>query len=137
MLLDPPRPRHLDATNVLVLLLAVAIALGTLLLFLVLRPAGAAAAFTVSDVTGTTCPSSGGAPACFGVTVRNTGREGATVRCEVAPAAGTTAAFLSGGPVYTSATQIAPGAPLPLTVKVDVTDGADSVYAPNVSCAPA
>lgn len=137
MPLDPPRRRHLDATNVFVLLLAVGIALGAILLSLVMRPAGTGSAFTLSEVSGTTCPNGEGAPVCFRFTVRNTGREGATVRCEIAPAAGTTAAFLSGGPVYTSAAQVAPGAPLALTVKVDVADGADTVYAPNVSCAPA
>jgi hypothetical protein len=132
-----PTLRRPNATNVAVMLLAVAFILGALLFFLVLRPAGSGPVFTVSEVSGTTCPSGEGTPACFELTVRNTGTERANVRCEVAAAAGTTAAFLSGGPVYTSAAAIEPDVPLPLFVKVDVTKGSDTVYAPNVSCAPA
>ncbi len=134
---DVPSTRRLNATNVFVLLLAAGLVLGTLLFFLVLRPAGSGPAFTVSEVSGTTCPSGEGAPACFQLTVTNTGSESGPVRCEVAAAAGTTAAFFSGGPVYASAKAIAPGIPLPLYIKVDVTDGSDTVYAPNVSCGPA
>jgi hypothetical protein len=132
-----PNLRRPNATNVFVMLLGAALVLGTLLFFLVLRPAGSGPVFTVSEVSGTTCPSGEGAPACFQLTVRNTGTESANVRCEVAAAAGTTAAFLSGGPVYTSAAAIEPEVPLPLYIKVDVTDGGDTVYAPNVSCGPA
>ena len=127
----------MNATNVSVMLLITALALGALLLFLVLRPAGSGPVFTVSEVDGTTCPNGEGAPACFQLTVTNTGTESANVRCEAAAAARTTAAFFSGGPVYTSAAPMAPGVPLPLYIKVDVADGSDTVYAPNVSCGPA
>jgi len=129
--------RRLNTTNVSVLLLVTALGLGALLFFLVLRPAGSGPAFTVSAVDGTTCPTGEGAPACFRLTVTNTGTESANVRCEASPAAGTTAAFFSGGPVYTSAAPIEPGVPLPLFIKADVTDGSDTVYAPSVSCGPA
>ena len=129
--------RRLNVTNVSVMLLITALGLGALLFFLVIRPAGSGPAFTVSQVNGTTCPTSQGAPACFKVTVTNTGSESGSVRCEAAAAAGTAATFFSGGPVYTSAVPIDPGVPLPLYIRVDVTDGSDTVYPPSVSCGPA
>jgi hypothetical protein len=133
-----PNLRRPNATNVFVMLLAAALLLGTLLFFLVLRPTGSGPVFTVSEEIGTTCPLSERSPACFELTVLNTGTESANVRCEVAAAAGNTAAFFSGGgPVYLSTVAIEPDVPLALFVKVDVTDGNDTAYAPNVSCGPA
>ncbi len=132
-----PNLRRPNATNVFVMLLIVALAAGGLLFFLVLRPAGSGPAFTVSQVSGTTCPDGLGAPACFQLTVTNTGTESGVVHCEIASAPGTLATFLSGNPVYTSAAEISSGTSLPLELEVDVTDGSDTIVAPNVSCGPA
>ncbi len=131
-----PARHGFNATNVFVMLLAVALVLGALLFFLVLKPPGSGAAFTVSAVSGATCPKSEGAPACFQVIVNNSGTEAATVRCELTPSAGTTAEFFSGSTVYTSAVSVAPDQPLPLSIKADVTDGSKTVIAPTVACAP-
>ena len=137
--MDLPRTRGpgLSATNVFVMLLAVAVAVGGLLFALVIRPAGSGPAFTISAVSGQTCPNGEGAPACFQVTVVNSGTEGGHVRCELTPAAGTTATFFSGEAVYTSAAAVAPDQPLSLFVKVDVIDGNDTVVSPTIGCASA
>ena len=118
------------------MLLATALVLGAVLLFLVLKPAGSGPAFTVSAVNAQTCPTGEGAPACFQVVVQNTGSEAATVRCELVAAADTTAAFFSGDAVYTSAAMIEPAQSIPLSVKVDVTGTNDTVVSPAIGCTP-
>jgi hypothetical protein len=127
--------RGFDATNVFVMLLALALAIGALLVLLALKPAGSGAAFTVSSVSGVTCPPDAGTPACFQATVSDTGGRAAIVRCELTPASGTTAEFLSGSPVYTSAAPIQPDRPIQLSIKTDVAGGT-TVVAPSVACAP-
>lgn len=131
-----PVRRGLNVTNVLFMLLVVALALSAVLLFFVLKPAGSGPAFAVSAINADTCPSGEGAPACFQVLVENTGTEAAPVRCELSAAAGTTAVFASGDTVYTSAASIAPKQSLPLSVKVDVTGTNDTVVSPSVGCSP-
>jgi hypothetical protein len=118
------------------MLLIVALAVGAVLMFLVFEPAGSGPVFTVTSIDATGCANGEGAPACFQVLVQNTGTEAANVRCELAPAEGTTAVFLSGDAAYSSAATIAPGQSIPLTVKVDVTEGNDTVVSPGVGCAP-
>ncbi len=125
-----------NATNVLFLFLAVAVVLGAVLMFLVLKPAGSGPAFSVSAVNALTCPTGEGAPACFQVVVQNTGRETAIVRCELVAAPDTTAVFFSGSPVYTSAASIGPSQSIPLSVKVDVTGTNDTVVSPTIGCSP-
>ena len=44
--------------------------------------------------------------------------------------------FFSGDAVYTSAASIAPQQTLPLSVKVDVTKGNDTVVSPSIGCSP-
>ena len=90
----------------------------------------------MTAVDANTCPAGEGAPACFQVLVQNTGSEAAHVRCELIPAEGTTAVFFSGDAVYTSAASIAPQQTLPLSVKVDVTKGNDTVVSPSIGCSP-
>jgi hypothetical protein len=124
-----------NATNVLSMLLMVALVLGAVLTVLTLRPAGSAA-FSVTAVDANACPAGEGAPACFQVLVQNTGSDAARVRCELIPAKGTTAVFFSGDAVYTSAASIAPQQTLPLSVKVDVTKGNDTVVSPSIGCSP-
>jgi hypothetical protein len=131
-----PVQRVPNVTNVLFLLLATAIVLGAILLFLVLKPAGSGPAFTVSAVNAQTCPAGQGAPACFQVVVENTGHEAANVRCQLVPAANTTAVFYSGDAVYMSAASIGPAQSIPLSVKVDVTGKNDTVVSPTIGCAP-
>jgi hypothetical protein len=131
-----PVRRAPNATNVLFLLLATAVVLGAILMFLVLKPAGSGPAFTVSAVNAQTCPAGEGAPACFQVVVQNTGSEAANVRCELVPAADTTAVFFSGDAVYTSAASIGPAQSVALSVKVDVTGKNDTVVSPTIGCAP-
>ena len=133
----PPFRRAPNITNILFLLLAVAVVFGGILLFLVLKPAGSGPAFSVSAVNAQTCPAGEGAPACFQVVVENTGSEAANVRCELVPAADTTAVFFSGEAVYTSAASIGPAQSIPLSVKVDVTGKNDTVVSPSIGCAPA
>jgi hypothetical protein len=128
--------RRFNVTNVFVMLLAVALVMGVLLVFLVLKPAGSGAAFTVSSVTGVKCPKDAGSPACFQAIVSNTGGEAAIVRCQLTPGADTTAEFFSGSPVYTSAAPIEPDRPIPLSIKADVTNGGTTVVAPTVACSP-
>jgi hypothetical protein len=128
--------RRPDATNVLSMLLAVALVLGVVLTVLALEPAGSGPAFAVTAVDANACPSGEGAPACFQVLVENTGSEAARVRCELVPAEGTTAVFLSGDAVYSSAASMAPGQAIPLSVKVDVTAGNDTVVSPSIGCTP-
>ena len=83
-------------------------------------------------------PAGEGAPACFQVLVQNTGVEAANVRCELVPAEGTTAVFFSGRHACTRAPRsIAPQQTIPLSVKVDVTEGNDTVVSPSVGCSPA
>jgi hypothetical protein len=132
-----PFRRAPNITNILFLLLAVAVVFGAILLFLVLKPAGSGPAFSVSAVNAQTCPAGEGAPACFQVVVENTGSEAANVRCELVPAADTTAVFFSGKTVYTSAASIGPAQSIPLSVKVDVTGTNDTVVSPSIGCAPA
>ena len=131
-----PVRRAPNVTNVLFLLLATALVLGVILLFLVLKPAGSGPAFTVSAVNAQTCPVGEGAPACFQVVVQNTGSEAANVRCELVAAADTTAVFFSGDAVYTSAAMIEPAQSIPLSVKVDVTGTNDTVVSPTIGCTP-
>ena len=125
-----------NTANVLSMLLAVALAVGVVLMVLALKPAGSGPAFTVTAVDANACPAGEGAPACFQVLVQNTGSETAIVRCELIPADGTIAIFFSGDAVYTSAASIAPQQTLPLSVKVDVTEGHDTVVSPSVGCSP-
>jgi hypothetical protein len=124
-----------NATNVLSMLLMVALVLGAVLTFLSLKPVGAAA-FSVTGVDANPCPAGEGAPACFQILVQNTGSEPAHVRCELLPAKGTTAVFFSGDLVYSSAASIAPQQTLPLSVRVDVTKGNDTVVSPSIGCSP-
>ena len=131
-----PERRGPNATNVLSMLLMVALVLGAVLTVLSLRPAGPGPAFAVTGVDAIACPAGEGAPACFQVLVQNTGSEAANVRCELIPADGTTAVFFSGDPVYSSAASIAPAQTLPLSVKVDVTKGHDTVVSPSIGCSP-
>jgi hypothetical protein len=125
-----------NVANVLFLLLVFALALGIVLTFFAMKPAGSGPAFAVTAVDANACPAGEGAPACFQVLVQNTGSEAAYVRCELVPAEKTTAVFFSGEAVYTSAALIAPGQTLPLSVKVDVTAGNDTVVSPSVGCSP-
>lgn len=131
----PPVHRSLNATNVFVMLLMVALALLALLLFRAIAPPGSGPAFTISEVAATTCPSDQGAPACFRVSVDNSGTEAGNVRCELLSADGTVAEFLSGGPVYVSGGVVEAGQTLPLLVQVNVTGANDTVVSPSVSCA--
>ena len=125
-----------DATNVLFMLLVVALVLGVVLTVLALKPAGSPPAFAVTAVDANACPAGEGAPACFQVLVQNTGSEPARVRCELIAAAKTTAVFFSGDTVYSSAASIAPEQTLPLSVKVDETNGNDTVVSPSIACSP-
>jgi hypothetical protein len=118
------------------MLLVVALALGVILIVLALKPAGSGPAFAVTAVNANACPPGEGAPACFQALVQNTGSEAANVRCELMPAEGTTAVFFSGDAVYASAASIAPQQTLPLSVKVDVTAGNDTVVSPSIGCSP-
>jgi hypothetical protein len=133
-----PRERQRpNVTNVLFMLLLGGVALGAILAFMVFRPSGSGPAFVVTAINANPCPSGEGAPACFQVLVENTGTEAANVRCELIPAEGTTALFLSGDTVYSSAASIEPHTSIPLSVKVDVTSGNDTVVSPSVACAQA
>jgi hypothetical protein len=132
---SPARTR-VNATNVLTMLLGVALVLGAILTVVSLKPGGSEAAFTVTGVVAIPCPTGEGAPACFQVLVQNTGSKAARVRCQLVPAAGTSALFLSGGAVYASMAAIDPQQTLPLSVKVDVTKGNDSVVSPTIGCSP-
>lgn len=125
-----------SATNVLTMLLLVALVLGAILTVFALKPGGSGPTFAVTAVNANACPAGEGAPACFQVLVQNTGSEASHVRCELIPAEGTTAVFFSGDAVYTSAASIAPQQTLPLSVKVDVTAGNDTVVSPSISCSP-
>ena len=131
-----PADRALNTTNVFVMLLIVALALLGALLIRAVAPPGSGPAFTISEVAATTCPADRGAPACFRVSVENSGTEGGRVRCELLPAAGTVAEFLSGGPVYASGGVVEAGQTLPLLVQLNVTGANDTVVSPSVSCAP-
>ena len=128
--------RGFNATNVFVMLLALALALGALLVFLAVKPAGSGAAFTISSVSGVTCPKDAGSPACFQAIVSNTGSEAAILRCQLTPGSNTTAEFFSGSPVYTSAVPIQPDRPIQLSIKADVTGHGTTVVAPSVACTP-
>jgi len=130
---DASPPSRLNATNVLVMLLAVAIVLA---IFLLARSfGGPTSAFSVSELTGTPCPV-GGAPACFQASVTNTGSQPTNVRCEVTAGPGNTAEFALGGMTYTSAEPVEPDATLPLVLKVDTTAGNVRIYLPKVACSP-
>lgn len=126
----------MNPTNVLTMLLGAALVLGAVLTVVSLKPAGAAAAFAVTGVDANTCPAGEGAPACFQVLIQNTGSRAARVHCQLAPADGTTALFFSGDAAYTSAAAIEPQQTLPLSVKVDVTKGHDTVVSPTIGCSP-
>lgn len=125
-----------NTTNILSMLLALALVLGVVLTVLALEPAGSGPSFAVTAVNANACPAGEGAPACFQVLVQNTGSETANVRCELLPADGTTALFFSGATVYSSAASIGPQQTLPLSVKVDVTEGNDTVVSPSIGCSP-
>jgi hypothetical protein len=131
---SPVRQRP-NVTNVLFMLLLVGLALGAILAIMVFRPSGSGPAFAVTAIDADPCPSGEGAPACFQVLVENTGSEAGGVRCELVPAEGTTAVFFSGDPIYTSAASIEPHTSIPLSVKVDVSPGNDTVISPSVVCA--
>ncbi len=127
---------RLNATNVLTMLLGAALVLGIILTLASLRPSSSGPGFTVTGVDAIKCPAGEGAPACFQVLVQNTGSQAARVHCQLVPADGTTALFFSGDPVYTSAAAIEPQQTLPLSVKVDVTKGHDTVVSPTIGCSP-
>jgi len=125
--------RRMSATNVLVVLLVVAIALGA---FLLMRSFGSPAiAVSVSELTGTPCPVDG-SPACFQTSVTNTGTTASTVRCDVTPGPGNTAVFTSSGTTSTDAGPLEPDATLPLVLAVDTTPGNVRIYLPKVGCSP-
>ena len=126
----------LNATNVFVMLLIGALALLALLLIRAVAPPGSGPAFTISEIAATTCPSDQGAPACFLISVDNSGTGAGSVRCELLPAEGTTAEFLSGGQVYVSGGVVDEGQTLPLTAQVNVTGANNTVSFPSVSCTP-
>ena len=92
----PPGHRAPNTTNVLTLLLGVALVVAVVLLVISLKPAGSGPAFSVTAINADACPVGEGAPACFQVLVENSGSEAAHVRCELTPAEGTTALFFSG-----------------------------------------
>ncbi len=117
------------------MLLLVALALGAVLAFMVLRPSGSGPAFAVTAVNANACPSGEGAPACFQVLVENTGSEAANVRCELIPAEGTTAVVLLRGDRVHERGVDRPAQTIPLSVKVDVAEGNDTVVSPSVACA--
>ena len=127
---------RLNATNVLTMLLGAALVFGVILTVVSLKPGGGGAVFEVTGVDANKCPAGAGAPACFQVLVQNTGSRAARVNCQLVPADGTTALFFSGDPVYTSAAAIDPQQTLPLSVKVDVTKGHDTVVSPTIGCSP-
>ena len=131
---SPERQRP-NLTNVMFMLLLAGLVLGAILAFMVFRPSGSGPAFVVTAINANPCPSGEGAPACFQVLVENTGTEAANVRCELIAAEGTTAVFFSGDTVYTSGASIEPHTSIPLSVKVDVTSGNDTVVSPSVACA--
>ena len=131
----PSERRRPNVTNVLFVLLLAGLALGAILAFMVLRPTGGGPVFAVTAINADPCPNGEGAPACFQVLVENTGSEAANVRCELIPAEGTTALFLSGETIYSSDASIEPHTLIPLSVKVDVTAGNDTVVSPSVACA--
>jgi hypothetical protein len=131
----PSERQRPNVTNVLFVLLLAGLALGAILAFMVLRPTGGGPVFAVTAINADPCPNGEGAPVCFQVLVENTGSEAANVRCELIPAEGTTALFLSGDTVYSSAASIEPHTSIPLSVKVDVTAGNDTVVSPSVVCA--
>ena len=131
-----PARGSLNATNVFVMLLIVALTMLALLLFRAFAPPGSGPAFTIAEVAATTCPSDQAAPACFRVSVNNSGTEAGNVRCELLAAAGTTAEFLSGGQVYVSGGVVETGQTLPLMAQVNVTGTNDTVVSPSVSCVP-
>ncbi len=133
---ESPARRGPNATNVLTMLLGVALVLGIVLTVLALEPAGSGPEFAVTGVDANACPAGEGAPACFQVLVQNTGSEAAIVRCELISAEGTEAVFFSGEGVYTSSSSIAPQQTLPLSVKVVVTEGNDTVASPSIGCSP-
>jgi hypothetical protein len=132
----PSRNGRVNSTNVLTMLLVVALVLGAVLTILSLKPAGSGPAFAVTAVDANACPTGEGAPACFQVLIQNAGSESARVLCELVPAEGTTAVFFSGETRYTSAASIAPQQTLPLPVKVNVVEGNDTVISPSVGCSP-
>lgn len=127
---------RLNATNVLTMLLGVALVVGAVLTVVSLKPHDSAPAFTITAVDADTCPAGESAPACFQVLVQNTGSQAARVHCQLLPAAGTTALFFSGDASYTSPGTIAPQQTLPLSVKVDVTKGNDTIVSPTIGCSP-
>ena len=127
---------RVNSTNVLTMLLGVALVLGAILTVVSLKPGGGGPVFTITGVDANKCPVGEGAPACFQVLVQNTGSKAARVHCQLVPADGTTALFFSGDDVYTSAAAIDPQQTLPLSVKVDVTKGNDTVVSPTIGCSP-
>ena len=127
---------RLNATNVLTMLLGAALVLGVILTVVSLKPGGSEATFTVTGVDAIACPTDEGAPACFQMLVQNTGSQAARVQCQLVPADGTTALFFSGDAVYASLGAIDPQQTLPLSVKVDVIKGNDTVVSPTIGCSP-
>jgi hypothetical protein len=128
------RERERPPTGVFTLLLILGLVLAAFLLMMLVRSPGAGPRFAVGNAVGTACPPGEGIPVCFTVTVTNTGRAAAAVRCDVEAASGNTATFLEGGTAFTSAGTIRPGQPLELTVAV--TTETDTVLTPSVACAP-
>jgi hypothetical protein len=125
-----------NSTNVLTRLLGAALVLGAVLTAVSLKPGGSGPVFTVTGVDANKCPAGEGAPACFQVLIQNTGSRAARVHCQLVPADGTTALFFSGDDIYTSSAAVDPQQTLPLSVKVDVTKGNDTVVSPTIGCSP-
>lgn len=127
--------RERPPTGVFTILVVAGIVLAVLLLALLVRSPASGPRFAVGNAVGTACPAGEGIPVCFDVTVTNTGKEAAAVRCDVEAASGNVATFLGGGTELTSASAVRPGQPIRLTVAV--TTQTDTVLTPSVACHPA
>jgi hypothetical protein len=122
---------HLGSTLLFAALLTGLVA-AALLLVLAFQGSSPGPTFVVGNATGFPCPAGEGVPACFRVSVANTGGAAARPRCVVRAAPGTTARFAAGSAVYVSPFALEPGPAIQLEVLVD-TEG-DIVLPPVVRC---
>jgi hypothetical protein len=117
--------------------LFVAVAAAVLLSAMLVRaPVRGQAAVTVAEPQGAACPAGSGSPACYEVTVTNSGSSAGQVACQVAAAPGTTAEFGNGATAFTTPldTPFPEGRSLTLTVLTRPIGDKDVAGVPTVTC---
>jgi len=119
---------------VVAVLLAIALGVFAVLLFLLTVKPAVTMSVAVGNQTPTECPVGSGAPACFRFDVTNTGARDGVASCVTTPTGATSAQFANGS--RTAEVLLSAGEVKQVYVKVVPIEGGDEVFAPLLVCRP-